>query len=45
MDPEWVADHLGDGEVLVCDCRFSGDREHPRHRYGDGHIPGAVHVL
>jgi thiosulfate/3-mercaptopyruvate sulfurtransferase len=44
VSTEWVADHLGDGHVIVCDCRFAGDLEHSRRRYQDGHVPGARHA-
>jgi thiosulfate/3-mercaptopyruvate sulfurtransferase len=39
-----LAGHLGDEELLVCDCRFAGDAAASRERYESGHIPGAVHV-
>jgi thiosulfate/3-mercaptopyruvate sulfurtransferase len=39
-----LAAHLGDEELLVCDCRFAGDAAESRERYESGHIPGAVHV-
>jgi thiosulfate/3-mercaptopyruvate sulfurtransferase len=45
VDTQWVADHLDDSDVIVCDCRFAGDREESRRRYERGHIPGAVHVF
>jgi len=35
---------LRDQDVLVCDCRFAGDREGSRAAYASGHIPGAIHV-
>lgn len=45
VDTDWVAAHLTDPDVLICDCRFAGDREQSRRRYEEGHIPGAVHVF
>ncbi len=45
VDTAWVATHLDDPDILICDCRFTGDREQSRRRYEEGHIPGAVHVF
>ena len=39
-----LAAHLRDEDLLVCDCRFAGDAEGSRGRYGSGHVPGAIHV-
>lgn len=44
VDPTWLAAHLADPDLLVVDCRFTGDRDTSRQAYRDGHIPGAVHV-
>ncbi len=45
VDTAWVAAHLNDSDVLICDCRFAGDRDQSRRRHEEGHIPGAVHVF
>lgn len=45
VDTAWVAARLHDPDVLVCDCRFAGDREQSRRRHEQGHVPGAVHVF
>lgn len=45
VDTEWVAAHRADADVVVCDCRFAGDREQSRRRFADGHVPGAAHVF
>ncbi|HLY48779.1 MAG TPA: rhodanese-like domain-containing protein, partial [Solirubrobacteraceae bacterium] len=39
-----LAAHLGDEDLLVCDCRFAGDAEASRAEYETGHLPGAIHV-
>ena len=39
-----LAARLHDPDVLVCDCRFTGDADGSRERYESGHLPGAVHV-
>ena len=44
VSPEWLRDHLDDPDLLLIDCRFTGDRASSRQAYQDGHIPGAVHV-
>jgi thiosulfate/3-mercaptopyruvate sulfurtransferase len=44
VDPTWLAAHLADPDLLVVDCRFTGDRDTSRQAYRDGHIPGAVHA-
>lgn len=39
----WLADHLGDPDVCVVDCRFTlGEPDAGRARYLAGHIPGAA---
>ena len=43
-EPSWLLEHLADPNVLVIDCRFTGDRMSSRQAYFDGHIPGAVHA-
>jgi thiosulfate/3-mercaptopyruvate sulfurtransferase len=44
VDTGWLAAHLADPELLVCDCRFAGTREASEAAYLTGHIPGAIHV-
>jgi len=44
VSSEELAAHLRDDDVLVCDCRFTGDVEASRAPYVRGHIPGAIHV-
>lgn len=44
VGPEWLRDHLSDTDLLVFDCRFTGDETSSRQAYRDGHIPGAVHT-
>lgn len=40
---EWLAQRLGDPEVVVADCRFTlGKPNEGREAYQSGHIPGAV---
>jgi len=41
VDAPWLAAHLDD--VLVVDCRFTGDRDSSLAAYLLGHIPTAVH--
>jgi len=43
VGPEWLAGHLTDPNLRVCDCRFTGDPDSSRLAYLDGHIPGAVY--
>jgi thiosulfate/3-mercaptopyruvate sulfurtransferase len=43
VGPEWLAGHLTDPNLRVCDCRFTGDPDSSRQAYLDGHIPGAVY--
>ena len=41
----WLAEHLGNDDVRIVDCRFAlGDADAGRRRYLDGHIAGAVFV-
>lgn len=44
VGPKWLRNHLDDPDLLVIDCRFTGDRASSRQVYCDGHIPAAVHV-
>lgn len=44
VGPEWLREHLADPNLMVVDCRFTGDRASSRRAYRGGHIPGAVHV-
>ena len=39
-----LAARLRDDDLLVCDCRFSGDAAGSRAQYLGGHVPGAIHV-
>jgi len=41
---EWLAEHLDDPDLVVCDCRFVGTPEASRAAYLSGHIPSAIHV-
>ena len=41
VDVAWLASHLG--QVLIVDCRFTGDRDSSVAAYRAGHLPGAVH--
>ena len=43
-DTGWLAAHLADPDLLVCDCRFAGTKEASEAAYLAGHIPGAIHV-
>lgn len=41
----WLAGHLDDPELRVCDCRwYLGEPERGRAAYLEGHIPGAIFV-
>jgi thiosulfate/3-mercaptopyruvate sulfurtransferase len=41
----WLADHLGDADLRVVDCRYVlGQPGAGLHRYREGHIPGATHL-
>ena len=44
MSSEELAARLREEDLLVCDCRFTGDAEGSRAQYLAGHIPGAIHV-
>src|SRR5579883_1072158 len=39
---DWLAEHLGDNQLRVLDCRFYFDRD-SYEVYQAGHIPGAVY--
>lgn len=39
-----LAARLREEDLLVYDCRFTGDAEASRAQYLGGHIPGAIHV-
>ncbi|MGI9603690.1 MAG: sulfurtransferase [Acidimicrobiales bacterium] len=41
---EWLADHLGDPDLVVADLRWYLDGRSGRTAYDGGHIPGAVFV-
>jgi thiosulfate/3-mercaptopyruvate sulfurtransferase len=41
----WLGEHLHDEDLVVCDCRFAGDRATSRRVYETGHVPGAIHVF
>jgi len=44
VSPQWLAQRLGDPDVVVADCRFDlADPEAGRRAYAAGHIPGAVY--
>jgi thiosulfate/3-mercaptopyruvate sulfurtransferase len=43
VSSDWLAEHLNDQGLRVADCRFSFDHD-AAVDYGQGHIPGAVHV-
>lgn len=44
MSSEELAARLREEDLLVYDCRFTGDPEGSRAQYLGGHIPGAIHV-
>lgn len=44
VQPDWLITHLLDANLLLIDCRFTGDRASSRQTYRDGHVPGAVHT-
>lgn len=45
IDATDLARLAGQGDVLICDCRFDlGDPEAGRRDYQAGHIPGAIYV-
>lgn len=39
-----LATRLREQDLLLCDCRFTGDAEGSRAQYRAGHLPGAIHV-
>jgi thiosulfate/3-mercaptopyruvate sulfurtransferase len=39
---EWLADHLGESDLAVVDCRWYLDGRSGRDAYENGHIPSAV---
>lgn len=42
---DWLAEHLGDPQVVVVDCRFSlADPQLGQRQYDAGHIPGAWYL-
>lgn len=43
VSTDWLAAHLDDPNLRIVDCRFSFDYDAAAD-YGQGHIPGAVHV-
>jgi thiosulfate/3-mercaptopyruvate sulfurtransferase len=47
VSTEWLAEHLGDPDVRVLDCRWylkPFDSRDGRDEYEAGHVPGATHV-
>lgn len=44
VDPAWLADRLGEPNMVVADCRYNDDEAVARAEYLEGHVPGAVHV-
>jgi len=45
IDAADLARLIGQGDVLVCDCRYDlGDPDAGRREYRAGHIPGAIYV-
>jgi thiosulfate/3-mercaptopyruvate sulfurtransferase len=44
VDTGWLAGHLADPDLLVCDCRFASTKEASEAAYLAGHVPGAIHV-
>ena len=44
ISSEELVARLREKDMLVCDCRFAGDRDGSRAQYLAGHIPGAIHV-
>ncbi|PYE51154.1 sulfurtransferase [Deinococcus yavapaiensis] len=41
----WLAEHLQEPDVRVCDCRFAlGDSGAGHGAYREGHVPGAVYL-
>ncbi|MDT9341993.1 rhodanese-like domain-containing protein, partial [Trichodesmium erythraeum 21-75] len=45
IDPEWLANHLSDPNLIIIDCRFSlADPELGNKQYQESHIPGAFYL-
>lgn len=45
VEPDWLATHLHDPQVVVVDCRFAlMEPEKGRQQYEAGHIPGAYYL-
>ncbi|RKN85780.1 sulfurtransferase [Paenibacillus ginsengarvi] len=45
VDFDWLAERLGDADVVVADCRFAlGQPATGSDAYAEGHIPGAVYM-
>lgn len=45
VEPDWLAQHLDDAQVVVVDCRFAlAKPDLGRQQYGAGHIPGAYYL-
>jgi thiosulfate/3-mercaptopyruvate sulfurtransferase len=45
ISTEQLADHLGDSDWVIVDCRFDlADTEKGRRDYQQGHIPGAIYT-
>ncbi|MCC6176006.1 MAG: sulfurtransferase [Chloroflexi bacterium] len=44
VSTDWLADHLGDPNVRIVDCRFYFDGRIGRDEYAKGHIPGAIYL-
>lgn len=43
-EPDWVAERIGQPNVLVVDCSYDTDLDRSRALYLSGHVPGAVHL-
>jgi thiosulfate/3-mercaptopyruvate sulfurtransferase len=45
VEPDWLANHLDDPQIVIVDCRFSLMAPgQGRQQYGEGHIPGAFYL-
>lgn len=45
VSADWLADHLGDPDLVVVDCRFAlADSTLGQRQYEEGHIPGAFYL-
>ncbi|MFE4106483.1 sulfurtransferase [Almyronema epifaneia] len=45
VEPDWLAQHLEDANLVVVDCRFSlAEPEFGQQQYAQGHIPGAFYL-